>query len=64
LIVVSVRPDPTHRGAGCPAGAENVIRAAQAGVLVLVDDAAEAVVTPDVEPGELAGICDRIRERV
>jgi hypothetical protein len=29
-----------------------------------VDDAAEAVATPDVESGELAGICDWIRERV
>jgi hypothetical protein len=32
-------------------------------VFVLVDDAGEAVTSPDVESGEVARICDRIRER-
>jgi hypothetical protein len=33
------------------------------GLFVLVEDAGEAGTSPDVESGELARICDRIRER-
>jgi hypothetical protein len=52
------------RAASPPCGCRKPHPRSSGGVFVLVDDAGEAVTSADVELGEVARICDRIREWV